>query len=65
MLSHEHKQRVLGTLRSACKELKDALNLSVPTARYDPVVLSPAMRDELLVMVENLTRLIRHLEGAQ
>jgi len=65
MLPHEHKQRVLAKLRNACNELEDALNLSVPAARYDPVVIPEGVRNELSVMVDDLNRLLRHLEGIQ
>ena len=65
MLPHEHKQRVLAKLRNACNELEDALSLSVPAARYDPVVIPEGVRKELSVMVDDLNRLLRHLEGIQ
>jgi len=54
MLPHEHKQRVLAKLRNARNELEDALNFSVPGARYDPVVIPNGMRNEISVMVDDL-----------
>jgi hypothetical protein len=65
MLPHEHKQRVLAKLRNACNELEDALNLSVPAARYDAVVIPKGVRNELCVMVDDLNRILRELEGSQ
>lgn len=65
MLPHEHMQRVLAKLISACSELEDVLNLSVPAARYDPVVIPQGMRNELSVMVSDLSRIVRDLESIQ
>ena len=65
MLPHEHKQRVLAKLISACGELEDALNFSVPAARYDPVAIPQGMRNEISVMVNDLNRIVRQLEGTQ
>jgi len=50
---------------NARNELEDALNLSVATARYDPVVLADARRKELKVMVDDLNRVIQQLERIQ
>jgi hypothetical protein len=65
MLPHEHKQRVLAKLRNACNEVEDALSLSVPAARYDPVVIPQGARNELSAMVDDLNRIVRQLEGIQ
>jgi predicted nucleic acid-binding protein len=65
MLQNDLKQKVLAKLISACGELEDALNVSVPTARYDPVVIPQALRNELSVMVNDLTRIVHQLEGIQ
>jgi hypothetical protein len=65
MVPHEHKQRVLAKLRNACNELEDALNLSVPGARYDPVVIPQGMRNELSVMIDDLNRILSDLEATQ
>jgi hypothetical protein len=65
MLLSEHKQRVLAKLRNACNELEDALNLSVPAARYDPVVIPQGMRNELSVMMSDLSKILRDLEATQ
>jgi len=65
MLPHQHKQRVLAKLRNACNEVEDALSLSVPAARYDPVVIPQGARNELSAMVDDLNRILRQLEGIQ
>lgn len=65
MLPHEHKRRVLAKLRNACNELEDALNLCVPAARYDPVVIPQGMRNELSEMIDDLSRILRDLEATQ
>lgn len=65
MLHDHQKQKVLGRLMNARNELEDALNLSVATARYDPVVLADARRKELKVMVDDLNRVIQQLERIQ
>jgi hypothetical protein len=65
MLPHEHKQRVLAKLRNACSELEDALNFSVPVARYDPVVIPQGMRNQISVMIDDLNRILRDLESMQ
>jgi len=39
-----HKQRVLENLIAARGELDDAIRIGSPVARYDPQVLSPAVR---------------------
>jgi hypothetical protein len=65
MLPDEHKQRVLAKLRNACNELEDALNLAVPAARYDPVVIPQGTRNELSGMTDDLNRILRELEGAE
>jgi hypothetical protein len=65
MLRNEQKQRVSVMLTNARNELEDALNLSALTARYDPVVLRDASRKELSVMVDDLNRLVREIQGSQ
>jgi hypothetical protein len=65
MIAHDHKKRVLDKLRNACHEVEDALKLSVPAARYDPVVIPHGTRSELSGLVENLARIVQNLEGMQ
>jgi hypothetical protein len=65
MVRDHQKQRVLAKLANARKELEDALNLTAPAARYDPVVLREATRKELSVMVDDLYRILQQLEGTR
>jgi len=62
---NEQRKRVLAKLMNARNELEDGLNQSAVTARYDPVVLRGANRKELLVMVDDLDRMVRRIEGSQ
>lgn len=55
----------MAKLANARNELKDVLNLTAPAARYDPVVLRDATRKELSVMVDDLGRILQHLDGTQ
>ena len=64
-LRHECRQKVLAKLTTARCELEDALNLSTPAARYDPIVLSEAARNKVTSLIDELKGLVRVLEGAQ
>lgn len=59
------KQKVLSKLINACNELEDALNISAPAARYDPIVIPRSVRTELSAMADDLARIVRQLEGMQ
>ena len=65
MVLDDRKQRVLSKLKNARKELEDVLNVTAPVARYDPVVLRDATRQELSVMVDDLYRILQQLKGTQ
>lgn len=65
MLLRESKAKVLAKLINASNELDDALNLSVPAARYDYAFISQGMRNELSALADDLKRIVRHLEGIQ
>jgi len=65
MLGHERKSKVLAKLTNARCELEDALHLSIPVARYDPVVISERTRNHLSAMVDELTAVVRQIEGSQ
>jgi hypothetical protein len=65
MLRDEQKQRVLAKLTNARNEIEDALKMSTTTPRYDPVVLADASRNDLSVMVDDLSRMIHQLKGIQ
>ena len=62
MMSASDRQRILAKLINACNDLEDALSQSAPGARYDPVVVPQALRNELSVLRDDLARIIRRLE---
>ncbi|MFY9561415.1 MAG: hypothetical protein WAQ52_14375 [Terriglobales bacterium] len=62
MLAPEAKQEVVAKLIGARDELEDALRLTAPGARYDPIVFPQAMRNEVSVMRDDLDRMIQALE---
>lgn len=65
MLRHELRSKVAAKLTNARRELEDALNLSIPAARYDPVVIPEPTRSKLLSMVHELNDALRQIEGSQ
>jgi hypothetical protein len=65
MLGHERRSKVLAKLTNARCELEDALNLSIPAARYDPVVIPDPARNRLSAMVDDLKCVVRQIEGSQ
>jgi hypothetical protein len=65
MLGHERRTKVLAKLTNARCELEDALNLSIPAARYDPVVIPEPARNRLSAMVDELNDVVRQIEGSQ
>ena len=65
MTSANDRQRIIAKLINACHDLEDALMQSAPGARYDPVIIPQALRDELAVLRYDLARIIRRLEEIQ
>ena len=65
MLGHERRSKVLAKLTNAGGELEDALNLSIPTARYDPVVIPEPTRNRLSGMIDDINAVLRQIEGSQ
>ena len=65
MLGHERRTKVLAKLTNARCELEDALSLSIPVARYDPVVIPEPARNRLSAMIAELKGVVRHIEGSQ
>ena len=63
MMRQECREKVIAKLTSARYELDDALKLATPAARYDAEVLSPAMRNRLVSIIDALNRLLHNLEG--
>jgi hypothetical protein len=65
MLGHDRRSKVLAKLTNARCELEDALNLSIPTARYDPVVIPELTRNRLSGMIDDINAVLRQIEGSQ
>jgi hypothetical protein len=65
MLGHERRSKVLAKLTNARCELEDALNLSIPTARYDPVVIPEPTRNRLSAMIDDINAVLRQIEGSE
>jgi hypothetical protein len=65
MLGHERRSKVLAKLTNARCELEDALNLSIPAARDDPVVIPEPIRNKLSAMIDDLNGVLRQIEGSQ
>lgn len=57
MIPASDRQRVLAKLISACNDQEDALNHSVPGARYDPLVIPQVLRNAFLFCAMNLFEL--------
>jgi hypothetical protein len=62
MPSASDSQRIIAKLISARHDIDDALEQSVPDARYHPVVIPQALRNELTVLRDDLARIIWKLE---
>ncbi len=65
MLRHELRSKVVAKLANARCELEDALKLSIPASRYDPVVIPEPTRSKLLSMIDGLNAILRQIEGSQ
>jgi hypothetical protein len=65
MLGHERRSKVLAKLTKARCELEEALNLSIPAARHDPVVIPEPLRNKLSAMIDDLKGVLRQIEGSQ
>jgi hypothetical protein len=65
MLRHEQRNQVLAKLTNARCEIEDALNISSPVARYDPVIVTKLARDKLSAVIDKLNRVLREIEGSQ
>jgi len=64
-LGHELRSKVLAKLTNARCELEDALNLSIPVAHDDPVIIPEPLCNKLLAMIVDLKCLLRQIEGSQ
>lgn len=65
MLRHEHQRKILAKLTNARCEIQDALSLSTPAARYDPIVIPEHVRNKLAGMINDLNGILRQIEGSQ
>lgn len=65
MLHPERRSKVLAKLTNVRCELEDALNLSIPVARYDPVVIPETARNRLSAIIDDLKGILRQIEGSQ
>jgi len=65
MLDHELRSKVLARLTNARCALEDALNLSIPVAQYDPVVIPEPLCNKLLAMIIDLKYVLRHFDNSQ
>jgi hypothetical protein len=65
MLRHELRSKVLAKLTNARCELGDALNLSIPAARYDPVTIPEPARNRLAAIIDELKNMLCEIEGSQ
>lgn len=65
MLHPERRSKVLAKLTNGRCELEDALNLSIPVARYDPVVIPETARNRLSAIIDDLKGILRQIEGSQ
>jgi hypothetical protein len=62
---HERGSKVLAKLTNARCELEDALNLSIPTAPYDALVIPEPLRNKLSAMIDDLQGVLGEIEGLQ
>jgi hypothetical protein len=65
MQRHERRSKVLAKLTNARCELEDALKLSIPVARYDPVLMPEPLHHRLSAMIDDLKGVLREIEGSQ
>jgi hypothetical protein len=65
VLRDERRSKIVAKLTNARCEIEDALNLSTPLARYDPVVIPASTRNRLSAMIDELNGVLRQIEGSQ
>jgi len=65
MIQSKSKKQAIAKLMVAQGEIEEVLSLSVPAARYDPVLLPQALRDELSALRDHLHKIILTLKGEQ
>jgi hypothetical protein len=65
MQRQERRSKVLAKLTNARCELEDALKLSIPVARYDPVLMPEPLQLKLSDMIDDLNGVLAKIEGSQ
>jgi len=65
MQRHERRSKVLAKLTNARYEIEDALKLSIPVARYDPVVMPEPIRKRLIAIIDDLNGVLSEIEASQ
>ena len=65
MLGHERRTKMLAKLTNARCDLEEVLNLSIPAARYDPIIIPEPLRNRLSAMIDELRSVLRQIEGLQ
>ncbi len=65
MQRHERRSKVLAKLTNARCELEDALKLSIPVARYDPVLMPEPLHHQLQKMIDDLNGVVAEIEDSQ
>jgi len=58
----DRKLQIITRLLAARDEIQNAIWLATPIARYDPVLMPQATRDQLSGLREDLERVIRNFE---
>ncbi len=62
MSPNESGVKMIAKLTNARCEIEDALNLSIPAARYNPAMISEATRKKLSNIVDELDAVLQQLE---
>ena len=65
MQRHERRSKVLAKLTNARCELEDALKLSIPVARFDPVLMPEPLHHKLSAMIADLNVVLVEIEGSK
>ena len=63
MLRDERRGKILAQLTNARCAIAEALNLSIPAALYDPVVMPASTRKRLSAMIDELNAVMRQIEA--
>ena len=61
----DRKQQIIARLVAAREEIQNAIWLATPIARYDPVLMPQATRDQLSGLREDLEKVIQKFKEEQ